>query len=1076
MLNTNPPSKSLRPETVAKQKAREEPTPVLASHAHRNSPAANLPQSDAQSPAKGLSRQQKRRRTRQAQKSAALEARPKSGGHEMAAPQAEVVASRALSSPPSVVQSPPQVPSNERTSGSEQTSSSASNSATPVAVTMPSPPPANYPARDHGPLAMKAGMTTQGGDQFMPIRKIEPGTGFFNVIGVVTSTKPPTQTRSLDWCRIFSIVDPSCMEDDVDIVTYNFTVNCFQKAHIEWLPQAEVGDIVIFRRLKTSTFRGGSLNGIGYHDKLRWVTYDTKTRRFRDPDSKDAPRSETLDQGFGYSYSPYYEPSVQGKEAEYCAQLADWWQATQQGVTTVQCVPRSSREHHLISEVTPDTSPQGYFDCTVEILHSYENTSGPNTVYVTDYTVNPHTNPPQANWCSPELSAYVFKIDMWDDAGLLARTMQPGEFWSLPNTRAMTDSYLHFHGKLVETHKTKKLDEVENGKNLHFRALLERKKKFEQGGGASGSSPRFDTKLIEDVDEEVTFFHCTVEVLHVDLASAEEPLVYVTDYTFNPSLINPAEPAPWALGLDRRVVKITLEGGQKGRARDLQLGAMYRIKNLRLIKRAGIKGAFGRLGGDERLIIAVNDLEKEEVKALLRRKEKWKVEMQRDGVCIEPAVNATAKSLPPTPEISKGLTLKQVFASTVCPNTFTFVARVFDFYPLDLNQATYLRCTNLRRPWKCCIDCDDMLETHCKWFYKLLFILEDDEKNNIMVSACNDECKLLSGLPPADLEVDKDAFDRFVARLQPMIGNLRQVHDAYAKNEDLPVVSPKMHFTIESWIAGDNKRRRGLPLQDDIEHHHNVTTPQLLRFFRLDSESMGFCPSDIVERVQMYARGMTASALDLNLFIASRKPPPLKVSCLFIIRPRASKLFMVVNPPFHLTFSELRSFYTTSSLKSREFGRFQLHPCHTNKRRDWTVQFRNELEYFWTRSQPDWALSALPDPYPNNKPKTGSATDIDEALQYAIMAGLCYIMEKAYNRLIMAGLPRDAPPIVDDFEELRARPKHPENVPAWAEAVIPLGKVTDVPDSEGNVPTDENADEDFLRFGVRVATPHWVFV
>jgi hypothetical protein len=85
-------------------------------------------------------------------------------------------------------------------------------------------------------------------------------------------------------------------------------------------------------------------------------------------------------------------------------------------------------------------------------------------------------------------------------------------------------------------------------------------------------------------------------------------------------------------------------------------------------------------------------------------------------------------------------------------------------------------------------------------------------------------------------------------------------------------------------------------------------------------------------------------------------------------------------------------------------------------------------------------------------------------------------MEKAYNRLIMRGLPRDAPPIVDDFEELQARPKQPENVPAWAEAVVPLSEVMDVPDSEGNVPTDEDADEDFLRFGVRVATPHWVFV
>jgi len=44
---------------------------------------------------------------------------------------------------------------------------------------------------------------------------------------------------------------------------------------------------------------------------------------------------------------------------------------------------------------------------------------------------------------------------------------------------------------------------------------------------------------------------------------------------------------------------------------------MYRIKNLRLIKWTGVKGSFGRLGGDERLIIAANDRE-EEVQALLR--------------------------------------------------------------------------------------------------------------------------------------------------------------------------------------------------------------------------------------------------------------------------------------------------------------------------------------------------------------------------------------------------------------------------------------------------------------------------
>ncbi|KAG2064706.1 hypothetical protein BDR04DRAFT_1034609 [Suillus decipiens] len=803
MRNINPPSKSPQQEIVTGQTAREEPTPVLASHQHLDSSASTLPQSGAQPSEQELTKKQKRRRNKQALKAAAFEARRKPGGPGVAVPQTEAVTLRAPSPPPTNLRSALQVPSNECTIlDSEHTSSSSSNNATPTAVTMPSPPPANDSAPNRGPLSMEAGMTTQGGDVFVPIRKIDSGLGCFNVIGVVTSTKPLFRTRNEEWSRNFCIVDPSCMEKDVDFVTYTFTVNCFQKKHAEWLPQAEVGDIVLFRSVKTSTFSGG-VNGTGYWDKLRWATYDTQARRFRNPNRNDAPRSEAQDANLGYSYSPYYEPSEQGKEAEYCAQLADWWQAmhAKEQSITVQCAPRPSREHHLISEVTIDTSPQGYFDCTVEILYIYENTSGPNTAYVTDYTVNPGTDPPQASWCSSELSKYVFKMEMWDKAGLLAKTMQPGEFWYLPNSRVLMNSGLNLRGKLVEMHKSKKLDEVVDGKNLHFRALLERKKKFEQGGGASSSSARFDTKLIEDVDDEVGFFHCTVEVLHVDLASAEEPVIYVTDYTFNPYLVNPAEATRWALGLDRRIVKIVLEGGQIGMARDLQPGAVYRIKNLRLIKRTDVKGAFGRLGGEERLIITANDREKDDVQALLQRKEKWKLEMKRDGVSIEPTVNSTAKSRPPTPETSQDLTLKQVVASTVCPNTFTVVARVSDFYPFDLNKATYLRCMNLQRTWKRCVDCDDMLDTHCKWFYNLLFLLEDDEGNDIMVSASNKECKLLSGLPPVDLEADKDAFDRFVARLQPVIGNLRQVHNAYAKQKNLPVVAPKMRFTVDSWIA-----------------------------------------------------------------------------------------------------------------------------------------------------------------------------------------------------------------------------------------------------------------------------------
>ncbi|OJA14548.1 hypothetical protein AZE42_03160, partial [Rhizopogon vesiculosus] len=89
----------------------------------------------------------------------------------------------------------------------------------------------------------------------------------------------------------------------------------------------------------------------------------------------------------------------------------------------------------------------------------------------------------------------------------------------------------------------------------------------------------------------------------------------VTDYTFHPALVNPAEPAPWALGLDYRIVKVVL--------------------NMRLIKRTDVNGAFWRLVSDEQLIIEAKDREKEEVRTLLQRKEKWNMEMKREGLSIK---------------------------------------------------------------------------------------------------------------------------------------------------------------------------------------------------------------------------------------------------------------------------------------------------------------------------------------------------------------------------------------------------------------------------------------------------------
>ena len=143
---------------------------------------------------------------------------------------------------------------------------------------------------------------------------------------------------------------------------------------------------------------------------------------------------------------------------------------------------------------------------------------------------------------------------------------------------------------------------------------------------------------------------------------------------------------------------------------------------------------------------------------------------------------------------------------------------------------------------------------------------------------------------------------------------------------------------------------------------------------------------------------------------------------------------------------------------------------------DWTVQFRNELEYFW--GQTAWALSALPDPDPTAGRDTANNSGSEAIVRKAVMGGLTRIMARAYNRLISEGLPRDAPPMVDDWEELRARPRVLEEIPKWAEEMAAVRPVIEIPDAEGKVlgEGEEGVSEDFERYGIRIAEPHWVFV
>ena len=112
-------------------------------------------------------------------------------------------------------------------------------------------------------------------------------------------------------------------------------------------------------------------------------------------------------------------------------------------------------------------------------------------------------------------------------------------------------------------------------------------------------------------------------------------------------------------------------------------------------------------------------------------------------------------------------------------------------------------------------------------------------------------------------------------------------------------------------------------------------------------------------------------------------------------------------------------------------------------------------------------MNAIPDP-----------EDID-AQRYAILAVLTALMCRAFNRLIEKGLPRDAPPIVSDWDALAAQPRIPEEMPQWDKEVPKLSTRLDIPDEKDvflDGPDDPKACKEFLEKNILIEEPHIYFV
>ena len=121
------------------------------------------------------------------------------------------------------------------------------------------------------------------------------------------------------------------------------------------------------------------------------------------------------------------------------------------------------------------TVPSALVLRSAQVLHGHQNTNNHNvySLYVTDYTKNDRLAPMTANWCSPSLSGYVLRMEMWDEAKERAQHMKAGEYYEFVNARMKESAGGHWEGRFVQGRKLRKLDEDELEGEPHLTALLE---------------------------------------------------------------------------------------------------------------------------------------------------------------------------------------------------------------------------------------------------------------------------------------------------------------------------------------------------------------------------------------------------------------------------------------------------------------------------------------------------------------------------------------------------------------------------------------------------------------------------
>ena len=116
-----------------------------------------------------------------------------------------------------------------------------------------------------------------------------------------------------------------------------------------------------------------------------------------------------------------------------------------------------------------------------------------------------------------------------------------------------------------------------------------------------------------------------------------------------------------------------------------------------------------------------------------------------------------------------------------------------------------------------------MIDVHGRWLYTLFVQLRDHRGNELITSLSGKEvcilpnrceietdkaplqCVSVRDVDATDLRSDPSALDNLLVAVDPILGNLKEVHECWSRNEGRDVETPLMVFTIESWAVCEEK-------------------------------------------------------------------------------------------------------------------------------------------------------------------------------------------------------------------------------------------------------------------------------